>query len=82
MNKNDKLNLTLDRLPNDSLVYDIIYNPPRTLLMQIAEERNLKNVNGSYMLVRQAAESFNKWFNIELNNDDIREALKIINDNT
>ena len=81
MNQNDKLNLTLSRLPLDSLVYDIIYNPPKTLLMKRAEERRLRNVNGSCMLVRQAAESFMKWFGIELNKDDIQGALKIINDN-
>ena len=81
MNKNDRVHLHLDNLPLDSLVYDIIYNPPRTVIMKMAEQRNLKNVNGSFMLIRQAAAAFKKWFGIELNSDDIHGALKILNEN-
>ena len=78
MNKNDTIDLHLNALPLDSLVYDIIYNPSKTILMKKADERNLRNVNGSYMLVRQAAESFEKWFSVELTTDDIQGALEII----
>ena len=78
MNKNDTIDLHLKNLPLDSLVYDIIYKPSKTILMKKADERNLRNVNGSYMLVRQAAESFEKWFSVELTTDDIQGALEII----
>ena len=37
-----------------------------------------KNVNGKYMLIRQAAESFKKWFNIDLNKNDIDEAVGLL----
>lgn len=78
MHKNDSIDLDLNKLPSDSLVYDIIYNPARTVLMKKADERNLRNVNGSYMLIRQASESFARWFGIELKKDDIQGALGII----
>lgn len=81
MNENDTINLNLNDLPLGALVYDIIYNPPKTVLMKKAEERNLRTTNGSFMLVRQAAEAFTKWFGIEPKNDDIQGALKILNDN-
>ena len=78
MSKDDKIDLHFNNLSQDSLVYDIIYYPRITILMKKAKERNLRNANGSYMLVRQASESFKKWFGIDLKTDDIQGALEII----
>ena len=38
-------------------VFDLIYNPAHTRLLQAAEERNIKAANGLWMLVAQAKES-------------------------
>ena len=62
-------------------VYDINYNKEYTIFNQEAYWReidHLKNVNGKYMLIRQAAESFKKWFNIDLNKNDIDEAVGLL----
>ena len=37
-----------------------------------------KILNGKFMLIRQAAESFNKWFKIKLTKQDIDEGIKIL----
>lgn len=39
----------------DTVVYDLIYNPPKTKFLTLAEESNLKTINGAAMLVHQGA---------------------------
>ncbi len=63
---NDFLHL----MSKQGFVYDINYNQEFTIFNQMADYNGIdpkKNVNGKYMLIRQAAESFKKWFNINLN---------------
>ena len=45
-------------------VYDLIYNPKQTNLLNQAEARGLKSQNGMKMLIKQAAASFEIWHNI------------------
>lgn len=45
-------------LPRGAFVYDLVYNPARTRLMEQAEAEGRRAVNGLGMLVRQAAEAF------------------------
>ena len=51
-------NLTL---PPTALVYDLVYNPPQTVLMSRARASGLIATNGLGMLVRQAAMSLEAW---------------------
>lgn len=51
----------LATLPKTALVYDIIYNPKKTLLLKLAEENGLRTVNGSDMLIRQAIAAQQIW---------------------
>lgn len=44
-----------------SSVFDLIYNPPETKLMKIAEKQGVKAFNGLGMLVRQGALAFTIW---------------------
>lgn len=48
-------------LPPRAFVYDLIYNPQETQLLQRAREEGLRCANGSGMLVAQAAMSFSIW---------------------
>ena len=48
-----------------SFVYDLIYNPETTRLMEIAHKCGAKAENGLWMLIYQAFESFRIWHNIE-----------------
>ncbi|HVT89787.1 MAG TPA: type I 3-dehydroquinate dehydratase [Tepidisphaeraceae bacterium] len=53
-----------DRTPNftsDTLVFDTIYNPPLTRLLQQAQQAGAKIVGGIEMFVRQAAAQFVAW---------------------
>ncbi len=51
----------LARLPRPAGVYDMIYNPPRTRLLQLAAAGALPNANGLSMLVHQGAKALEIW---------------------
>lgn len=51
----------LDHLPADAAVYDLIYNPLETALVQAAQARGLLAKGGLGMLVRQGAAAFTLW---------------------
>ncbi len=44
-----------------ALVYDIIYNPRKTLLLQHAEQAGLETIDGCEMLIYQGAKAFEIW---------------------
>ena len=54
----------IDKLNKNCLVYDLIYNPAKTKLLDLAENRGLKTINGFNMLFLQATKSFEKWTNL------------------
>jgi shikimate dehydrogenase len=54
-----------ESIPHGIRMYDLIYNPPVTRLMQAVMDRGGQAVNGLGMLVRQAALAFNIWTGIE-----------------
>ena len=45
----------------DTLVFDTIYNPPRTKLLQQADAAGCATVSGVEMFVRQGAAQFERW---------------------
>lgn len=54
-----------DCLHAGQVVCDIVYTPPKTKLLQMAEAKGCKIVSGEGMLVHQGLESFKKWFPAE-----------------
>jgi 3-dehydroquinate dehydratase/shikimate dehydrogenase len=54
----DGLGVTFD---SKTLVFDAIYNPMRTRLLQVAETAGAKTIGGVEMFVRQAAGQFEAW---------------------
>ena len=49
-------------LANSMAVFDIVYNPFKTRLLQEAEEAGCKTLGGIGMLIHQGLESFKLWF--------------------
>lgn len=45
----------------DTVVYDIVYNPIKTVLLQYAEKCGLRTVEGLDMLIYQAEKAINIW---------------------
>lgn len=63
-NSADQMPLSLNviqDLPKDTIIYDIIYNPTKTLLLQRAKDFGLETINGLDMLINQAAKSLEIW---------------------
>lgn len=56
------LNLDLSPLPDDAVVYDIVYAPLVTPLLAAASARGLDTVDGLEMLIGQAALAFELFF--------------------
>ena len=79
MNGKNPLAIELTSMNKKSLVYDIVYEPALTPLMKLAEDNKLQNTNGFYMLARQAAESFYRWFGIMPEDSHINEIITILN---
>ena len=59
----------------DLIVSDIIYNPEKTKLLQIAEKEGCKIINGIGMLLYQGALSFKLWTNKKMPVDYIKEII-------
>jgi shikimate dehydrogenase len=59
------LDIDLTPLPQDSVVYDIVYAPRDTLLLQQARSLELATVDGLEMLIGQAAVAFELFFGQE-----------------
>ena len=56
------LDIDLSALPLSAVVYDIVYNPLETGLLQAARVRGNLTVDGLGMLLYQAAPAFEAWF--------------------
>lgn len=60
-------------LNKNLIVSDIIYNPRRTRLLQMAEDVGCPHFNGLYMLLYQGAEAFRIWTGKDMPVDLIKE---------
>ncbi|MDE0688991.1 MAG: shikimate dehydrogenase [Candidatus Poribacteria bacterium] len=64
-----------DWLQPNTIVYDIVYTPPVTPLMQAATERGCQTLGGIGMLVHQGAIAFEKWTGVAPCIETMRQAL-------
>ena len=62
MSGQPSLTIDLSPLPDDALVYDIVYSPLETPLLAAARARALDTVDGLEMLIGQAAVAFEMFF--------------------
>ena len=78
MQKYEDLNIDFSKIRKDSIVCDIIYNPQETLFLKKAKKEKLQIINGLGMLIHQAAESFHRWFNMRIKNEEILKAKELL----
>lgn len=62
MKGQDELVVDLDGLPDDAIVYDLVYVPLKTKLLKAAKARGLDTIDGLSMLIGQAAVAFEIFF--------------------
>ena len=62
-------------LPDNSAVYDLVYNPSQTALLRAAHISGLPTANGLDMLVEQAALAFECWAGQPASRSAMRQSL-------
>lgn len=65
----------LAQLPDQATIYDLVYSPRPTRLLQLAAERGLRSLDGLEMLVQQGAAAFSIWLGQPAPLDTMRQAL-------
>jgi len=65
MKGQNHLDISLKKLPQDSWVTDIVYNPLITVLLDKARKNGHRIVDGLGMLLHQARPGFKSWFGVE-----------------
>jgi shikimate dehydrogenase len=58
------LELSLDPLPSQAAIADIVYNPLQTPLLRAAQARGHRTLDGLGMLMHQAVPAFAAWFGV------------------
>ena len=74
---NDNFDLDLNKVGNNKLFYDVIYNPVETNFLKKAKKLGNKTENGKMMFIYQALEAFKIWHGIEPQINS--ETLEILN---
>lgn len=76
MNGQPPLALTLDALPTEAVVNDLVYTPLETPLLTAARARGNIAIDGLGMLLHQATPGFERWFGVTPTvDDDLRQAV-------
>jgi len=65
-----------DSFNEEQIVFDLIYNPTKTIFLKTAEMQGAKVVGGLKMLISQAAKSFELWTGVEMPVDKISDSLQ------
>lgn len=69
--------ISKDVVAQTKAVYDVIYNPLNTKLLQMAENAGKKCKNGLDMLVLQAVKSHYYWYGGKAEDSDIAEIIRL-----
>lgn len=72
----DKSPVPAKLIPREALVFDVVYNPLETVLMQEAKARRARTLGGIAMLVYQGALAFELWTGKQAPIDIMFEAAK------
>ncbi|MCX7795909.1 MAG: shikimate dehydrogenase [bacterium] len=72
----EDLDVPSSLIGKETTAIDLVYNPPKTKFLKIAENLGAKTLNGIKMLVYQGAESFKIWTGIEPPVEIMEEAIK------
>ncbi|HEY7535142.1 MAG TPA: shikimate dehydrogenase [Thermodesulfobacteriota bacterium] len=72
----DSVEMPLEALPKNAVIYDLVYDPRETSLIKTANELGLKAAGGLSMLLYQGVESFEIWTGKDAPVEVMRKALE------
>ncbi|MCH2113572.1 MAG: shikimate dehydrogenase [Pirellulales bacterium] len=70
------LKIVTESFPRRAVVADVVYNPPKTWLMDQAEECDCPTIDGLTLLIEQAALAFEIWTGASANRQAMRDAVE------
>lgn len=76
-NENDSIATSPDVFSKGQVVFDLVYNPQKTLLIQTATKSGAKGLNGLNVLINQAAKSFELWTGIDFPKEDVQKSVQL-----
>ena len=62
---------------SSQIVFDLIYNPPKTKFLKLAESQGATTLGGLKMMVSQAAKSFELWTGVKMPINKISKSLEL-----
>jgi shikimate dehydrogenase len=65
-----------DQLHKDMTVFDLVYTPPRTPLIEAARAKGCATISGLEMFIEQAREQFYLFFGIDVPAEKVRELVQ------
>ncbi len=75
LNPSDPLLVPPEMLHSNLMVYDVIYNPSPTKLLQAAKDKGCKVANGLGMLFYQGVLAFDHWAGMDVG-DDVKKSMR------
>ncbi|MFO7448268.1 MAG: shikimate dehydrogenase [Ignavibacteriaceae bacterium] len=73
----DVITSLADSFVKGQVVFDLVYNPPRTRLLDLASSQGAITLDGLKMLVYQAAKSFELWTGEQMPVEQIHKSLQL-----
>jgi len=73
----DTITTLKESFKKNQIVFDLVYNPPQTKLLQLASSEGAVTLDGIKMLVHQAAKSFELWTGEILPIDELNKSLQL-----
>ena len=64
-----------DQLHKEMTVFDLVYTPPVTPLIEAAQKKGCRTISGSDMFIEQAREQFYLFFGIDVPEETVREII-------
>ena len=74
----DSITVLSDSFVGGQIVFDLVYNPPETKLLNLAASQGAIALDGIKMLVHQAARSFELWTGEQVPIDDLYKSLIMV----
>jgi len=74
--KGGELPLRADKLEARHIVYDLVYNPPSTKLLEMARSKGCRAISGLSMLLYQGAEALTLWTGREAPIEVMKQVLE------
>jgi shikimate dehydrogenase len=74
----DSITTLGESFTKDQIVFDLVYNPPKTKMLKLAASNGAATLDGINMLVYQAAKSFELWTGDHMPVDQLRRSLELL----